>query len=153
MTLLYNITLSNVASLKSNLQQYMWMSLLWKAQSIFGCSPQHNYWPRGSGGPFFVCSVCKHCKRQSENCSFHMNKKISSVTTRSDFTDVQPDCNVLSVIPAVVCSVRLDAAAFRTFVDHLAWFQLKAFYVFLRSIPFWHCSLVGNSTTQKIPSV
>lgn len=39
---------------------------------------------------------------------------------------------------AVVCSVRLDAAALGTFVDHLSWFQLKAFYVFLSGVSFWH---------------
>lgn len=42
------------------------VNLLWKAQSTFGCSPQHSYWPRGSGGPSSVCSVCKHCERNSK---------------------------------------------------------------------------------------
>lgn len=56
--------------------------------------------------------------------------------------------HVLFALPAVVCSVRLDAAALGTFVDNLPWFQLKAFYVFLSSIPFWHRPLARNMTTQ-----
>lgn len=44
-------------------------------------------------------------------------------------------------VPAVVRSVRLNAATFGTFVNHLSWFQLEAFYVFLSSVPFWHCPL------------
>lgn len=41
------------------------VDLLWKAQSTFGCSLQHSCWPRDSGGPSSVCSVCKHCKRRN----------------------------------------------------------------------------------------
>lgn len=48
-------------------------------------------------------------------------------------------------LPAVVRSVRFDAAALGAFVDHLPWFQLKAFYVFLGSISLWHCPLVRNN--------
>lgn len=58
------------------------------------------------------------------------------------------EVHVLFVLPAVVCSIRLDAATLGTFVDHLPWFQLKAFYVFLCSIPFWHRPLARNMTTQ-----
>lgn len=39
------------------------VGLLWKAQSTFGCSPQHSYWPRDSGGPSSVCNVYKHCRQ------------------------------------------------------------------------------------------
>lgn len=52
--------------------------------------------------------------------------------------------------PAVVCSVRLDAAALGTFVDHLPWFQLKAFYVFLGGIPLWHRPLAETHTQKWI---
>lgn len=52
--------------------------------------------------------------------------------------------------PAVVRSVRLDAAALWTFVDHLPWFQLKAFYVFLSGVPFWHGPLAQNKSFTNI---
>lgn len=56
----------------------------------------------------------------------------------------QWEFRILFALPAVVCSVRLDAAALGTFVDHLSWFQLKAFYVFLGGVSFWHGPLAGN---------
>lgn len=43
------------------LRRISFVDLLWTAQSTFGCSPQHSYWPRDNGGPFSVCNVCKHC--------------------------------------------------------------------------------------------
>lgn len=74
----------------------------------------------------------------------------ASLTVRLVLWMQQSDIHVLFALPAVVCSVRFDAAALGTFVDHLPWFQLKAFYVFLSSIPFWHCPLARNMTTQLI---
>lgn len=160
------------------------LDLLWRAQSIFGCSPQHSYWPRGSGGPFSVCSVCKHCERASKvsvkDKAIDWNKNTNPAPTfNNNSNDAQRqflfhklnkvriydnnltsslhqitaavsmelylpmplqqwEFHVLFALPAVVCSVRLNAAALGTFVDHLPWFQLEAFYVFLSSIPFWH---------------
>lgn len=53
-------------------------------------------------------------------------------------------------IPAVVRSVRLNAATLGTFVNHLSWFQLEAFYVFLCCVPFWHCPLTKKNKAQII---
>lgn len=51
-------------------------------------------------------------------------------------------------VPTVVRSVRLNAATLGTFVNHLSWFQLEAFYIFLSSIPFWHCTLTKKTPTR-----
>lgn len=48
-----------------------------------------------------------------------------------------------------MCSVRLDAAALGTFVDHLPRFELQAFYVLLGSVSFWHCPLVETKDLKK----
>lgn len=49
------------------------------------------------------------------------------------------------LLPAVVGSVRLDAAALRTLVHHLSWFELQAFDEFFGCVPFGHSSL-SNET-------
>lgn len=46
-----------------------------------------------------------------------------------------------SAVPAVVSSVRLDAAALGTLVHHLSRFELQALDEFFRSVPFGHGSL------------
>lgn len=43
--------------------------------------------------------------------------------------------NCISWLPAVVSSVRFDAAALGTLVHHLPWFQLQALDEFFRGIP------------------
>lgn len=45
--------------------------------------------------------------------------------------------------------VRLNAATLGTFVNHLSWFQLEALYVFLSSVPFWHCPLTKSQNKNK----
>lgn len=47
----------------------------------------------------------------------------------------------------MVRSVRLNAATFGTFVNHLSWLQLEAFYVLLSSVPLWHCPLKKKKKT------
>lgn len=49
--------------------------------------------------------------------------------------------HAVSAVPAVVSSVRLNAAALGTFVHHLSWFELQAFDEFFRSVPFRYSSL------------
>lgn len=44
-------------------------------------------------------------------------------------------------VPAVVSSVRLDAAALGTLVNHLSWFELQTLDEFFCSISFGHGSL------------
>lgn len=46
-----------------------------------------------------------------------------------------------SAVPAVVSSVRLDAATLGTLVHHLSWFELQALDEFFRGVPFGHGSL------------
>ncbi len=44
-------------------------------------------------------------------------------------------------VPAVVSSVRLDAAALGTLVHHLSWLELQALDELFGSVPFGHGSL------------
>lgn len=45
------------------------------------------------------------------------------------------------LVPAMMGSIWLDAAALGALVDHLAWFQLQAFDEFFCSVSFGHSSL------------
>lgn len=49
---------------------------------------------------------------------------------------------------AVMSPLRFDAAAFRTFVDDLAWFQLQTVHIFLSGISFRNSSWVGQHGAQ-----
>lgn len=63
--------------------------------------------------------------------------------------------NVSLSKPAVMCSVRFDAAALGTLVDDLSWFELEALDVFLGGVSFWHCTLATNINAvavSKVPS-
>lgn len=48
------------------------------------------------------------------------------------------------LVPAMMSSVWLDAAALGALVHHLAWFELQAFDEFLCSVSFGHSSLSKN---------
>lgn len=55
----------------------------------------------------------------------------------------------LSAVPAVVSSVRLDAAAFGTLVHHLSWLELQALDEFFGRVPFRHGSLRERMEKKK----
>ena len=55
-------------------------------------------------------------------------------------------------VPAVVSSVRLDAAALGTLVHHLSWFELQAFDEFFGSVSFRHGSL-GEAGEERNCSI
>lgn len=58
-----------------------------------------------------------------------------------------------SAVPAVVSSVRLDAAALGTLVHHLSRFELEAFDKFFGRVPFWHSSLGETGERERERSI
>lgn len=64
-------------------------------------------------------------------------------TVHLEFAAVFPSTYTVTcgALPAVVRSVRLDAAALGTLVDHLSRLELQALDEFFRSVPFGHGSL------------
>lgn len=82
------------------------------------------------------------CERHEENLCSTKEKKKKHCILGGNSLHLSPN-TVLScpVLPAVVRSVGFDAAALWTFVNHLPWFQLKAFYVFLSGVALRNSSL------------
>lgn len=70
------------------------------------------------------------------SCSTHWQS--SSTSTRPQ-----------SAVPAVVSSIRFDAAALRTLVHHLSRLELEAFNEFFGRVPFGHSSLVEEGCIGK----
>lgn len=54
------------------------------------------------------------------------------------------------VIPAMVCPLWFNAAAFRTLVDDLSWLQLQTLHVFFSGVTFGNSSLVNTAHLTSI---
>lgn len=48
------------------------------------------------------------------------------------------------VLPAMVCSLWFNAAAFWTLVDDLSWLQLQTLHVFFSGVTFGNSSLINT---------
>lgn len=90
---------------------------------------------------------------QRNECNVHRKEnKVLLVIFTNTVVDPRAVVIHLSNAPladtAVVGSVRLDAAAFWTFVDHLTWLQLQALYVLFCSISFWYSPRVCAHSSE-----
>lgn len=56
-------------------------------------------------------------------------------------------------LPAVVCSLWFNAAAFWTLVDDLSWLQLQTLHVFFSGVTFGNSSLMNTIHVTSITSI
>lgn len=57
------------------------------------------------------------------------------------------------LLPAVVCSLWFNAAAFWTLVDDLSWLQLQTLHVFFSGVTFGNSSLINTMYFTSITSI
>lgn len=112
--------------------------LQWKVQRISDSFLPHSYWPRDSGDPSSWCIFYKYCRKKRRDarpidsgnvisyctCLHPMNTQMFSKAQFGGWMNMSHFNSVWNLPqhlnwPAVVCPLRLDAAALGALVDDL----------------------------------